>query len=279
VRLEGFSAHYNISVPASPGLNAAAVSRAARLLTYLLPAPVMLLAANRLSTGVGVRPREQRLEVTADFTPDPSLMLAATTLIVGIACEVMTWPHHRLAALAERGLPVFARFRPRKHTSRKGFLARQDCFPENPFLAGPNAAIWKTTDGRELSLREIALQIARPFRRTMREFADAETVRHLFDVLGGRARSLLDFQDRPKRYEDVGRIIDWRRRRRIRELPRSKYEQVIHRIITHRPIRVDGETYRAERMRGWYEVIFRHTRTGRRRVFNLDDLVIHCEIG
>lgn len=278
VRLEGFSAHYNISVPESAGLNAARVRQVARLLTYLLPAPVMLLAANRLSTGVGVRPREQRLEVTADFTPDPSLMLAATTLIVGIACDVMAWPDHRLSTLAERGLPVFANFRARKHTSRKGFLARQDCFPENPFQADPNAPLWRTTDGRQLSLREIALEVARPFRRTMREMADAETVRHLFKVLGGRARSLLDFQDRPTRYEDVGRVIDWRRRRRIRELPRSKYERVIHRIITHRPITVDGESYRPERMRGWYEVVFRNLRSGRRKVFNLDDLVTHCEI-
>jgi hypothetical protein len=278
-RLEGFSAHYNISVPDSAGLNAAAVTRTARLLTWLLPAPAMLLAANRLSTGIGVRPRPKRLEVTADFTPDPSLMLAATALIVGVACDVMKWPDHRLTALAEHGVPLFAGFRPRKHTSRKGFLARQDCFPENPFLAGPNGEIWQTTDGRTMSLRQIALEIARPFRRTMREMADPETVRHLFKVLGGKARSLLDFENRPRRYEDVGRVIDWRRRRRIRELPRSKYERVIHRIITHRPISVDGEAWRPERMQGWYEVVFRQVRTGRRRVFNLDDLVTHCEIG
>ena len=32
------------------------LDRLARLLTYILPAPVMLLAANRRSTGIGVRP-------------------------------------------------------------------------------------------------------------------------------------------------------------------------------------------------------------------------------
>ena len=73
--------------------------------------------------------------------------------------------------------------------------------------------------------------------------------------------------------------IDWdRRHRTIERLPRSKYERVIHRIITHRPIRVGTQSYRPERMRGWYEVVFREVETGRRRVFNLDDLVKHCAV-
>lgn len=274
VRLEGFSAHYNISVP---GLSPAAMRRLALLLTYLLPAPVMLLAANRLSTGVGVRPREGRLEVTADFTPDPNLMLAATTLIVGLISSVLAWPSHQLDTLAARAFPVFAGFKPRKHTSRKGFLARQDCFPENPFQADPNEPRWATLDGPPRSLRQIALEVARPFRRRMRQLSDAPTVRHLFNVLGGKARSLLDFADRPRQYEDVGRVIDWNRRQFIQQLPRSQYEKVIHRIITHRPIRVEGSLYHPERMRGWYEVVFRQAKTGRRRVFNLDDLVLHCD--
>src|SRR5687768_17710016 len=78
VRLEGFSTHYNVSVPAERQLDAAGMRKLARLLTYLLHPPVMLLATNKLSTGVGVRPRGNRLEVTADFTPDPDLMIAAT---------------------------------------------------------------------------------------------------------------------------------------------------------------------------------------------------------
>ena len=90
-------------------------------------------------------------------------------------------------------------------------------------------------------------------------------------MLDGRARSLLDFPERPARYEDVGRVIDWERRSH-RYLPRSRYERVIHRVITHEPIRVGAFTYRAERMLGWYEIAFRNTRTGHRRVFTLDDL-------
>jgi hypothetical protein len=53
---------------------------------------------------------------------------------------------------------------------------------------------------------------------------------------------------------------------------------VIQRIITHKPIRVGDSFYHPERMRGWYEVVFRHERSGRRRVFNLDDLVRHCAV-
>jgi len=55
------------------------------LLAHILPGPVMLLAANRKSTAVGVRPRGKRIEVTADFTPDAALMLATCAFIAGVA--------------------------------------------------------------------------------------------------------------------------------------------------------------------------------------------------
>jgi hypothetical protein len=62
----------------------------------------------------------------------------------------------------------------------------------------------------------------------------------------------------------------------MRDFPRSRYERVIQRVITHRPIQVGASVYQPERMHGWYEVVFRNTRTGTRRVFNLDELVKHC---
>jgi hypothetical protein len=100
-RLEGFSAHYNISIPEERGLDTAGLHQLALLLTYILHPPVMLLAANRLSTGVGVRPREGRIEITADFTPDPDLMIAAASLITGVVLAVTkvavarSWPTAR----------------------------------------------------------------------------------------------------------------------------------------------------------------------------------------
>ncbi|HEU0053831.1 MAG TPA: hypothetical protein VFQ39_11670, partial [Longimicrobium sp.] len=86
VRLVGFSTHYNISfeLPREQQGAHRTVRKLALLLSYILPVPVMLLAANRRSTGIGVRPRGDRIEVTADFTPSASLMVATATLITGI---------------------------------------------------------------------------------------------------------------------------------------------------------------------------------------------------
>ena len=40
--------------------------------------------------------------------------------------------------------------------------------------------------------------------------------------------------------------------------------------------RVGRSTFQPERMQGWYEIVFRNTRNGRRRVFNLDELAAAC---
>ena len=276
-RLEGFSTHFNVSVPQAQSMGAPGMRQFALLLTHLLHVPVMLLAANRLSTGVGVRPRGDRIEVTVDFTPDPDLMMAAASLAIGIVLGVLKWKNHALSELERRRIPIITGFQPRRHTSRKGFLARFDCFPRNPFIADPNAREWLTTGGRTMSLREIAREIATPFINDIRAVTDADCLEHVFAVFDERARSLLDFPERPPRYEDVGRVVDWHRRS-TRALPRSDYERVIHRILEHRPLRVGRETYAPERMQGWYEIVFRNTRTGLRRVFNLDDLVEHCRL-
>jgi hypothetical protein len=58
----------------------------------------------------------------------------------------------------------------------------------------------------------------------------------------------------------------------MRHWPRSAYEKVIHRVIAQTPIQIQGKRYIAERMQGWYEVVFRESKTGRRRIFNLDHL-------
>ncbi len=59
----------------------------------------------------------------------------------------------------------------------------------------------------------------------------------------------------------------------MRHWSHSEYEQVIHRVIAHEPMRIGGKHYRAERMQGWYEVVFREMKTGARRVLKLNDLV------
>jgi hypothetical protein len=141
----------------------------------------------------------------------------------------------------------------------------------DPFTSDVNAAIWKLRDGRTLSLRAIAHETLRPFRANIRRVSDLATLRHIEAVFDGNARSLLDFPERPEAYDDAGHEWDWNRRR-MRHWPRSAYEKVIHRVIAREPIVINGKRHVAERMQGWYEVVFRESKTGRRRIFNLDHL-------
>lgn len=270
MRLRGFSAHYNFSLF---GQESRRPHRLARVLPYILGVPTMLLAANRRSTAVGVRPRPGRIEVTADFTPDVALTNATLAFLAGVVTETSRWPDEDLnpASLARLGLPRIAGFRPSPHSSRKGWRAHAGDFERNPFAADPSAPLWLLTDGRRVSLREFAVEVLRVFAPSIRRYADRATFTHLREVLEGTARSLLDFDDRPAAYEDAGRAIDWGRRR-SRPLPRSAYERVIARVIHHEPLRIGAARYVVERMPGWYEFVFRDLRTGERRTFNLDEL-------
>jgi hypothetical protein len=110
VRLKAYSAHYNISyeLPRRVQNRNRNIRKLALLLAYILPVPTMLVAANRRSTGIGVRPRGNRIEVTCDFTPDPGLMIASATLVVGIVRQVMMWPSYDLSQLETLPIPVIA---------------------------------------------------------------------------------------------------------------------------------------------------------------------------
>jgi len=139
-------------------------------------------------------------------------------------------------------------------------------------MSDTNAPLWKLRDGQTLSLRAIAAETLRPFRRRIRQISDFATLEHISAVFAGDARSLLDFPARPDAYDDVGRTIDWGRRR-MRRWPRSKYEKIIHRVIAHEPMRIGQKRYRVDRMNGWYQVDCREVGTRRRRTFTLDELV------
>jgi hypothetical protein len=271
-RLQGFSAHYNFSFPAVRRSSTRTASKLGYLLAHILPAPVMLLAANRESTAVGVRPRGARVEVTTDFTPDAPLMLATCGLITGIVDGVLRWPSYAVDQIAEHNIPRLTPLRLRKHSSRRGWRVTPSSFARNPFDSDPNEPIWKLRDGRTATLRQVATETTHPFRANIRRLSDTETLRHIDAVFEGDARSLLDFPKRPNEYDDAGHMINWNRRR-VRHWPRSAYENVIHRVIAHEPIRIAGKRYKAERMQGWYEVVFREMKTGARRILNLDDLV------
>ena len=277
VKLVGFSTHYNVSfeLPRSEQGRSRTVHKLALLLSYILPAPVMMLAANRRSTGVGVRPRGDRIEITADFTPSASLMIATGTLIAGIVREVMTWPSFELDMLETMGVPVISGFRPMPHTSRKGWLARFDTFPMNPFQSDVDAPIWNTRDGRKLSLRAIAGLTVKHFWHPIRRISDPFTFRLIGSVMRGRAPSLLDLDDRPAEYGDVGRLCTWDNLFPERELSRSRYEQVLIKAISGQKLTMHGRHYTPTGMRGWSAVVFRGDGDHRRHVFGIDYLLNH----
>jgi hypothetical protein len=211
VRLEAFSCHFNISyeLEREERNRNRTIQKLAMLLAHLLPVPVIVAGANRDSTGIGVRPRRDRIEITLDFTPDPGLMAATTALIVGIVREVIAWPSYRVEELAARKIPVIAAVKPGKHATRNGWVTRDFHFPRNPFTTGPNERVWQLTDGRSASLREIALEVATAFSDSIRRWADAFSYRVLFAVLSGEMPSLLDLDRRPPAYDDVGREVRW----------------------------------------------------------------------
>lgn len=211
VRLKAYSSHYNISyeIPKSQQTKTRNEKALALLLAYILPIPVMLVAANRRSTGIGVRPRGSRIEVTVDFTPDPGLMVATATLIVGIVREVMTWPSYDLSMLEKMAVPVIAGVVPGKHTTRKGWLTKDFHYSQSPYTCDVNAPVWMTQFGEKISLRRIARDVAWYFRRSIRRYSDPFSFRLLFAVMSGRAPSLLELVDRPSAYEDVGHLCRW----------------------------------------------------------------------
>jgi hypothetical protein len=268
-RLVGFSAHYNLSLP---GLeNGARLARIALLLVHMLAFPVILLAANRRSTGVGVRPRPGRVEVTVDFTPDPALMTATAGLIAAAVSEVASWADHGLAELERRGYPLISGFEPVPHTSRKGWLARFSCFDPDPFRTSPDRRAWRTTDGRDISVRQATRRMVVRLLPRLRQLAAPDSVRLIRRVLNRRYRSLLDLEDRPPSYEDVGRDGPWREADPDNPLPRSAYEQVMLDVVEGRPIRIGGRRWRPVATRGWTRVSYRNDE-GLMRTFSVDQL-------
>ena len=210
VRLQAFSCHFNISfeLARTQRNRDRTIQKLAFLLAYLLPVPVSVVGANRKSTGIGVRPRRDRIEITFDFTPDPGLMAATAALLIGIVRDVISWRSYRIVQLEERGIPVITGVTPGKHPSRNGWVMRDYHFPQSPYTADLDAPIWNTTAGKQ-SLRDIALGTALVFGDSIHRYSDPFSFRLLFSILRGETVSLLDLDDRPAAYDDVGRSTRW----------------------------------------------------------------------
>jgi hypothetical protein len=296
VRLQAFSCHANVSFELAReerGRNRT-IQKLAVLLTRILPVPVIVTGANRRSTGIGVRPRRDRIEITLDFTPDPGLMAATVALIVGIVRDVIAWPSYLVKDLEATGVPLLASVEPGRHPSRKGWITRDFHFPKNPFTADIDVEEWRMTDGRTMSLRHIALATAQHFRPSIERYADPFTVRRLFALLQGKTTGLLDLDDRPSAYDDVGRDASleppWReqpagRRRRERKyddrratrpadrpLTRSAYERVFLRLGARKSFRLGEEELTPVAVKGWYHAVFRAP-GGEERVISIDQLL------
>jgi hypothetical protein len=267
VRLQGFSTHYNVSVPAAAP---ARFDRLAWTLAHVLPAPVMLLATNRLSTGVGVRPRPGRIEVTADYSPDPLRIAATGAVIAGIVDTVRMWPRLTLESLADHGAPVLDGFAPMPHTSRRGWLARFDCYPVNPFACHVDAAVWTSAD-RRISLRTLAREAVAAFDGRIRALADPASYRLARRILSGHEASWLDAHARPAAYDDAGRGSD--RVSGDAEAGRSRYERVVRNAVARRPLLLDDEWWTPVKVRGWSHVVLRRQRDAAVATRSLDALV------
>jgi len=137
-------------------------------------------------------------------------MIATAALVIGVVREVMTWPSYDVSLLDRLPIPTVEGVSPGKHTTRKGWLTKDFHFPQSPFTSDVDAVTWKVRGHRgPLSLRAIALGTAWYFRRSIRRFADPFSFRMLFSILKGGAPSLLELDDRPSAYDDVGRLCRW----------------------------------------------------------------------
>jgi hypothetical protein len=92
-------------------------------------------------------------------------------------------------------------------------------------------------------------------------------------VIRGRAPSLLELEDRPPEYEDVGRLCTWDNLFPERKLSRSLYERVLIRAISGQQLHMHGRVYTPVRMDGWSQVVFRRADTGTLHTFPIDYLI------
>jgi hypothetical protein len=267
-RLQAFSCHFNISFELERRERGRhrTIQKLAYLLAHLLPVPVIVVAANRRSTGVGVRPRRDRIEITFDFTPDPPLMAAAAAMITGIVRDVISWPSYVTTAIPS-DIPLLGGVAAGRHPTRSGWVMRDYHFPRSPYDVSLDERVWQTSRG-VLSLREIALQTAAAFRDSIAQLSDAFSEGLLFSVLRGEAPSLLDLPDRPAAYDDVGGFpLPW-----SDDLTRSPYETIFRNLGSARRLRIGEEVLKPAAVKGWYHAVMEGS-DGEERLLSIDQIL------
>ncbi|HEY8357362.1 MAG TPA: hypothetical protein VIL30_07845, partial [Ramlibacter sp.] len=106
--------------------------------------------------------------------------------------------------------------------------------------------------------------------------ADPFTARLIGSVMRGRSPSLLELEDRPPQYEDVGKLCAWDALFPPAQLARSRYERVVIRAIAGRQLRLGGRRLRPVGMSGWSAIVFRRDDDSR-EVIPIDDLLTHLD--
>ena len=202
MRLEAFSCHFNISyeLPRDERNRNRTIQKLALLLAHLLPVPVIVAGANRRSTGLGVRPRRDRIEITLDFTPDPGSWPPPRRS--SSASCARSSPGRRTASrsCAARGIPVVDGVTPGNTPRATAGSSRDFHFPRNPFTTADRRA------GVEADRRTHALDARhRPgdaayFAGSIRRWSDPFSYRDPLLGPGGETPSLLDLADRPPAY-------------------------------------------------------------------------------
>jgi hypothetical protein len=172
---------------------------------------------------------------------------------------------------------VIRDFVPVPHSSRKGWAAKYSCFPANPFTADVDGEKWTTRRGERMSLREMAGRTTRLFWASISALGDPLSLKLIAAVMHGRAPSLLELDDRPAAYEDVGRLCTWNDLFPVTLLPRSRYERVLSNTIAGKRVRMSGAWHRPVRMKGWTHVVFRREHDGALEVRSLDDMLQHLD--
>ena len=173
---------------------------------------------------------------------------------------------------------------PIPHTTRRGWLARADCYPRNPFTTDIDDPVWTARYTRHdapdasapASLRQIAQRIFHRFRLPIARVSDPLTFRLIGAVLSGRAPSLLDLPERPPGYDDVGRLCGWDKTLGA-SVARSRYERVLIRALSGTPLRIGADVLTPLGTRGWMRIVFRREPDGARQTMSLDALLPHLE--
>ena len=221
----------------------------ALLLTYILPAPVMLLATNRRppASACGRAATASRSPPTS--RPSPSLMIA-------------TGDADRRHRARGDDLAVVRPARARRGTAPASSRLPADAAHVAQGLAGALRLLSgepvHVRSERPAADRDAGVQV---FQRPIARVADPFSLRLIPAVLSGRSPSLLDLAERPAEYEDVGPAACQPFYTDVQEP--SRFERIVMHALSGDKLRIEGSTTPRPACRAGRASSFAATMTGR----------------